>query len=124
MDFVSSLSVFAFVLYLAYTEVVKVRLAGGNTTFGRVEVFVSGLNAWGTVCDDEWEDDDATVVCRILGFQRGKDTVLKHSFTMSLYIMFIVYVFGFMYSICLISSAQSICPVSAYSDKGFSTQTR
>ena len=45
-----------------------VRLVDGdnyNATAGRVEYCVGGR--WGTVCNYEWSEADATVVCRQLG---------------------------------------------------------
>ncbi|XP_041369837.1 deleted in malignant brain tumors 1 protein-like [Gigantopelta aegis] len=47
---------------------VKVRLVNGSSTSeGRVEVFYN--NTWGTICDDSFGQTEASVVCRMLGFQ-------------------------------------------------------
>ncbi|XP_070562183.1 neurotrypsin-like [Ptychodera flava] len=48
----------------------QIRLVGGSSQYeGRVEIFHA--NQWGTVCDDDFEDIDATVVCRELGYSGG-----------------------------------------------------
>lgn len=42
------------------------RLFGGTSELnGRVEICFRGY--WGTICDDQWDDNDATVVCRQIG---------------------------------------------------------
>ena len=45
----------------------EVQLVDGRTEKdGRVEICLNGI--WGSVCDDNWDERDATVVCRQLGF--------------------------------------------------------
>ncbi|CAC5407328.1 LRP5_6 [Mytilus coruscus] len=46
-----------------------VRLVGkGGHNEGTVQVFVNGV--WGSICDDQWGDVDAGVICHMLGFGR------------------------------------------------------
>ena len=47
----------------------EVRLVGGSTEYeGRVEVCYN--EAWGTICDDGFDSNDATVVCGQAGYSR------------------------------------------------------
>ena len=45
----------------------QLRLVGGYVdNEGRVEICLN--NEWGTICDDNWNTNDAEVVCSVLGF--------------------------------------------------------
>ena len=45
-----------------------VRLVGGNSVSeGRVEMCYNGV--WGSICIHGWDNSDAGIVCRQLGFQ-------------------------------------------------------
>ena len=40
---------------------------GPSDHVGRVEVIRNGVR--GTVCDDQWDDYDAQVICSMMGFE-------------------------------------------------------
>ena len=45
----------------------SIRLTNGKDKMeGNVEIYHLGV--WGGVCDDEWDRDEATVACKMLGF--------------------------------------------------------
>lgn len=63
------MSIIIVVLFAVVCRDGEVRLQGGrNSNAGRVEV--CSLERWQTVCNMGWDNVDASVVCRQLGFSR------------------------------------------------------
>nr|XP_054756590.1 uncharacterized protein LOC129262491 [Lytechinus pictus] len=56
-----------------------VRLVGGSSrNEGRVEIFHD--RQWGTICDSRWDEDDASVVCRQVGFPSDHVTAVSNAY--------------------------------------------
>ena len=55
----------------------QIRLQGSTLPYaGRVEVFYKGV--WGAISSRNWDINDATVVCRQLGYSAGAEVALKN----------------------------------------------
>ena len=57
---------------------ILVQLIGGSTDSEGNVFALNSENVWGPVCDDAWEDSNAQVVCRQLGFTNGTATRQSH----------------------------------------------
>ena len=65
-----------------------IRLGDNQLTRGRIEVCVNGT--WGTICDDQWTDKDAAVVCGQLGYSKlGEHDAVLHCQELALFIIII-----------------------------------
>ena len=62
----SSMGVISNIYLFVYLFIAVVRLIGGQNKYeGTVEIYHNG---WGTICDDNFGQMEATVICRMLGF--------------------------------------------------------
>ena len=52
---------------------------GSSESEGRVEMYKDG--EWGTICDEGWGANDATVVCSALGFTGSSEGIQGAYFT-------------------------------------------
>ncbi len=65
----------------------ELRLVGGTSSLqGRVEICLG--NIWGTVCDDRWDNADASVVCGFLGYSRDGTLVMYCKMNITVYMPF------------------------------------
>ena len=56
---------------------VPIRLKGSSQpNAGRIEILYAGV--WGAISSHNWDVNDATVVCRQLGYQAGAEAALKN----------------------------------------------
>ena len=60
-----------------------VRLANGDQQSGQVEV--CGRQKWATVCNKTWDKEDASVVCRQLGYSGFGERLKTAKYNLKLY---------------------------------------
>jgi hypothetical protein len=82
---------------------IQVRLADGpHKGIGRIEVLHNGQ--WGSVCDTNWDDNDALVICKMLS-----------SYPFERYIVFIKYTFEVSFSLTKLNLFSQLCSLTLIS---------
>ena len=61
--------ILAFLSLSSDAQTGQLRIASGTTKKGRIEIYYN--SAWNTICDDGWDNVDATVACKQLGYKIG-----------------------------------------------------
>lgn len=68
-------------MFSSYAETSRLRLVSGATpNEGRVEVDVGDGRGWGTICDNGWSYNDASVVCKQIDYPAATFSTLGARF--------------------------------------------
>ena len=84
-----------------------------DSSFGRIEICVNAT--WGTICSDFWENMDASVICKQLGYSEYGLFSSSHAYNMH----------GCAIIVCMLTAVVvcTICYVGAVAGQGLYTDT-
>ena len=76
---VCSIETYCFILDCSDGEIRIIPPVSNHKLIGRVEICVNG--SWGTICNDFFDDNDAKVICKQLGYSSLGNEYVVHYLT-------------------------------------------